>query len=44
MISIINFPENSRELIANFPLMFRVVTVCKQDIDPLLQEYAEKKG
>ena len=36
----IEVPENLRELFANFPAIFKIKKVSRNDIGPFLKEYA----
>ena len=39
----IKFPEHLRQELAFFRPFFKNTNVCRQDLDPLMQEYVEKK-
>ena len=40
----IKVPDHLREQFADFQPFFKNKNVCRHDIGPLMQEYAEKKG
>ena len=40
----IKFPEYLRKQFAIFPPILKNVNLCRQDMGPLMQEYAEKEG